>query len=404
MVAVAAAVVICLAGAPGVALASPTGPGDEQIGAAEAARDAAVQRLTELSTRLAEAQAQVDAANAAATISLDAFQGEQAEYQTAQVTAQSAAAAERAADAALTVARAELAAFARASYIQGTTAPGLQAMLDMKDPAQIIERATLLAAAGGHRADVLLDLARVQRLAVAAEEAAHAAVTRANILRQQAADALTAAEGMQAAAHQRTAALESDRTVMQDQLQQALDALSELEGAPAAGQDYTRQQAAAQAAVQVADGSVVEGDLPPVGAGSTAAAATALDAALSAVGLRYAWGGGSLTGPSLGFGIDAGVTGFDCSGLTRYAYAQAGISIPRNSTAQYQASPRVSRADLRLGDLVFWAVDVTDPATIHHVALYLGNGRIVEAPQSGATVHVTSMYWSGYIGAVRPSA
>jgi cell wall-associated NlpC family hydrolase len=140
------------------------------------------------------------------------------------------------------------------------------------------------------------------------------------------------------------------------------------------------------------------------GAGSSPAITTAIEAALRAVGTPYAWGGGTLFGPGVGFGIDAGVVGFDCSGLTRFAYAQAEIGVARNSRAQYATLPKVARSDLQPGDLVFWANDVTDPTTIHHVALYLGSGYIVEAPYSGARVRVRSMYWSGYIGAVRPSA
>ena len=97
------------------------------------------------------------------------------------------------------------------------------------------------------------------------------------------------------------------------------------------------------------------------------------------------------------------MVGFDCSGLTRFAYAQADVGVARNSRAQYATLPKVARGDLQPGDLVFWANDVTDPGTIHHVALYLGGNRIVEAPHSGARVSVRPMYWSGYIGAARPT-
>jgi cell wall-associated NlpC family hydrolase len=120
--------------------------------------------------------------------------------------------------------------------------------------------------------------------------------------------------------------------------------------------------------------------------------------------MSYAWGGGGARGPGQGIPPDSGVTGFDCSGLTQYAYAQAGISIPRNSRAQFASLPRVSRNDLLPGDLVFWATDPGDPDTIHHVALYLGGGRVVQAPESGDVVKVSDMWWSGYAGAVRPSA
>ena len=131
--------------------------------------------------------------------------------------------------------------------------------------------------------------------------------------------------------------------------------------------------------------------------------AAAIATAKRWLGTRYAWGGGSLTGPSMGWGIDAGVVGFDCSGLTRYAYAQAGITIPRQSTQQYAALPKVSSADLQPGDLVFYAFDTDSPSTIHHVAMYVGGGRMIEAPESGERVHLTAMRWGGFIGAARPT-
>ena len=121
------------------------------------------------------------------------------------------------------------------------------------------------------------------------------------------------------------------------------------------------------------------------------------------LGLRYAWGGGGTNGPGPGLDPDEGVIGFDCSGLTQYAYAQAGISIPRNSRAQYAALPKVASNALRAGDLVFWANDPSDPDTIRHVAIYLGNGKVVQAPQSGDVVKVSTMWWSDYAGAVRPA-
>jgi cell wall-associated NlpC family hydrolase len=105
----------------------------------------------------------------------------------------------------------------------------------------------------------------------------------------------------------------------------------------------------------------------------------------------------------MGWGIDDGVIGFDCSGLTRYAYAQAGITIPRQSSQQYAALPKVSSSDLQPGDLVFYAFDTDRPSTIHHVAMYLGGGRMIEAPESGERVHLTAMRWGGFIGAARPS-
>jgi cell wall-associated NlpC family hydrolase len=248
---------------------------------------------------------------------------------------------------------------------------------------------------------------------VAAHDTAQAALVQASTLEQQAADALHAAERVEAAARQQAAEFEAEQADLLVRVQRAQQALADLVGARAAALEYSRRQAAAEAAETAAhaaaaganaDGSARETNLAPVGPGSGSAAAAAVLAALDWVGTSYAWGGGTVAGPGPGFGIDAGVVGFDCSGLTRYAYAQTGIGIARNSRAQYATLPKVHRADLQPGDLVFWALDVSDPATIHHVALYLGGGEIVEAPFSGATVHVRPMYWSGYLGAVRPSA
>ena len=121
-------------------------------------------------------------------------------------------------------------------------------------------------------------------------------------------------------------------------------------------------------------------------------------------GTPYAWGGGGSRGPGPGQDPDAGIVGFDCSGLTQYAYAQVGIKIPRNSRAQYASLPKVASNVLQPGDLVFWATDTSNPGTIHHVAIYLGGSQILEAPQSGDIVKISDMRWGGYAGAVRPSA
>ena len=133
---------------------------------------------------------------------------------------------------------------------------------------------------------------------------------------------------------------------------------------------------------------------------------TAIDAALSQQGLPYSWGGGGAGGPGYGIPPDTAVRGFDCSGLTEYAYARAGIRIGGTSRDQWwnNRGRTVARADLRAGDLVFWGGG-SSYTSIYHVALYLGDGTVVHAPQSGDVVTVTSMWFgSDYFGAVRPAA
>jgi cell wall-associated NlpC family hydrolase len=419
-VAVLVAATVCLVAAPAVAVAVPT-PSDTEIGAAQQAQDAAAERVGVLAAQLAGAQAQLDAARAASAIALDGFQATQAEYETARALADAATAEARRADAALADSRAQVAHFARSSYVQGSTSPGMSAVLGAGGPAEMLERVALLDAAGRHEVDVLAQVTVAQQEAAAADAAARTALAAADALQQEAAAALAAAADLEAGARSQAAALAVQQEAVQAELAQAQQTLLGLEGARTAARQQAEQQEAEQQAAETATAQrlpeetrtpaatapapAAAGVRPtPAGAGSASAAQTAIDAAMRWIGTRYAWGGGSLSGPSLGWGIDDGVVGFDCSGLTRHAYAQAGISIPRNSRAQYAALPKVSRSALQAGDLVFWATDTGNPATIHHVAIYLGGDRMLEAPQSGSTVRVTSMRWSGYIGAVRPSA
>jgi cell wall-associated NlpC family hydrolase len=407
---VVAAAAVCLAVAPGTANATPTNPSDAQLTQAQQAQADAAQQVGVLSAALADAQVQVDAARAQSAIALDTFQGKQAEYEAAQATADAAAATAQQARTDLADARADIAVFARQSYVQGSTSATLEALMTADGPAQMVERAALLEAAGSHQGDVVVQVTAAEQQATAADAAAQTALGQAATLKQEAADALAAAEALEVGARAQAAALVSQQATMQQQLQQAQQTLLGLEGARAAAEQYAAQQAAAARAATrqapqhaVSSGSSA-GTTTTAGAGSSSAVETAIAAAREYLGTSYAWGGGSLRGPSEGWGIDAGVVGFDCSGLTRYAYAQAGITIARNSSAQYLGLPKVSRSDLQRGDLVFWATNTRNPSTIHHVAIYLGNGQILEAPESGSVVRVTSMRWSGFIGGARPSA
>ncbi len=142
-------------------------------------------------------------------------------------------------------------------------------------------------------------------------------------------------------------------------------------------------------------------------AGQEGAPATVVAAAMSWIGTPYAWGGGGLSGPTLGFGRGAGTVGFDCSGLTRYAFAQAGITLPRVSADQFRAGTRIPRtaglAALQPGDLVFFALNPVTGAGVHHVGIYVGGGQMVNAPRTGTTVRVEPVWLDSYAGGVRMS-
>jgi cell wall-associated NlpC family hydrolase len=96
------------------------------------------------------------------------------------------------------------------------------------------------------------------------------------------------------------------------------------------------------------------------------------------------------------------VVGFDCSGLALWAWAQVGVYLPHYTGYQYLSGRHIAVGDLLPGDLVFWAYSPGDPGTIHHVAIYLGGGRVVQAPQSGDVVRISTIWYDGYLGGTRP--
>lgn len=113
----------------------------------------------------------------------------------------------------------------------------------------------------------------------------------------------------------------------------------------------------------------------------TAAAGTAIAFALSQIGKPYVWGA---TGPNA----------YDCSGLMLRAYQSAKINLPRVSSDQFHAGALLPVHDAQPGDLMFLAYDPSNPDTIHHVFMYLGNNQIVEAPYTGQSVRQVAMNWN----------
>jgi peptidoglycan DL-endopeptidase CwlO len=118
------------------------------------------------------------------------------------------------------------------------------------------------------------------------------------------------------------------------------------------------------------------------------AADIAVAFAMRQLGKPYQWGA---EGPNR----------FDCSGLTSASYLAAGVRIPRVAADQFYAGPHIGVADLLPGDLVFYADDPSNPATIHHVGMYVGKGLMIHAPHTGDVVRIASIWRSGFAGAVR---
>jgi cell wall-associated NlpC family hydrolase len=140
-------------------------------------------------------------------------------------------------------------------------------------------------------------------------------------------------------------------------------------------------------------------------------AAEVVDAARSQVGVGYAWGGGTPNGPSAGSGVDTGKVGFDCSGLALYTYAKIGVAVPHQTQAIWRSFQPATRdpTEVQPGDLILLSNN-GQPGGIHHVGIYLGDARVVHAPESGDVVKITANVWQStlwareFIGAVRPGA
>ena len=187
------------------------------------------------------------------------------------------------------------------------------------------------------------------------------------------------------------------------------DATARALGAPAgnaivvsvAAGDFTADSAAigrllpADAAAEPLASLVTAGTAGTGSVTAPAVPATALDtmlrAAMSRQGMPYVWGA-------------AGPTSFDCSGLVQWSFAQAGIVLPRVAADQALSGPAVPVSQLAAGDLLFYHTDPTAPDYVSHVAIYLGNGWMIQAPQPGLDVEVVpASFGSEFAGAVRVS-
>jgi cell wall-associated NlpC family hydrolase len=116
-----------------------------------------------------------------------------------------------------------------------------------------------------------------------------------------------------------------------------------------------------------------------------------LKAAASRVGYPYVWGG-------------SGPTTFDCSGLVQWSFARAGVVMPRVAADQARTGPAIPFSRAQAGDLLFYRTDPTAPDYISHVAIYLGKGLMIQAPEPGENVQIVPVaLGSEFAGVVRVS-
>ena len=236
----------------------------------------------------------------------------------------------------------------------------------------------------------------------AAAEAEAAAAGRLQEAQAAAAERQQQAEAAASAARRASAAAERQ--------QQAEAAASAARRASAAAERQQQAEAAASAARRAAEAAAsapaprAPSYTPPApsgdGGGSSATGdpQTVINRALSRLGARYSWGGGNYNGPTVGV-RDGGIAdsygdyysvGFDCSGLMMYAFAAAGIYLPHFSGYQYTSGTQVPLSRMQPGDMIFYGDGGSE-----HVALYMGNGKMIEAPESGEVVKVSPVRYGG---------
>lgn len=261
-----------------------------------------------------------------------------------QEAAVAAAARVAEAQAALDAYQPQLRAVAQARYTSSGQSR-LAALLSSESADQLVRQMTTLDVIADRTNAVLAEVASVQRAAEAAQLAAD----------QAAAQARAGLEQLQA---------------QEAEAQERIDRYQA---------EFARLSAEEQAAVTTAVAGPTlaapsAGELPLVPGSATA---TAVETALAQLGDAYVWGA-------------SGPDGFDCSGLTSFAYKAAGVSLPRASRAQAQVGREVSRAELQPGDLVFFYTPIS------HVGLYIGDGKMVHARTFGQPVAVTTVDQDGY--------
>lgn len=250
----------------------------------------------------------------------------------------------------------------------------------------------------------LSDLARAQKLGSSVLMADTELVTETERARQEVLARARRLEGVQGAAQAKERELASRRSEVTAAIGEQRELLGEVKGDIAALMEEQRQreiEAAQNEAEEAPSGD--DGASPPVigddpGAGGPSntpppaagpapsvksGASKAVATAAAQIGKPYEW---AAEGPD----------SYDCSGLTMYAWASAGVSLPHSSQAQYASLPHVARSQIQPGDLLFYG------SPIHHVGIYEGGGVMINAPETGEFVRRNSIARSDYVGAARP--
>jgi cell wall-associated NlpC family hydrolase len=315
-------------------------------------------------------------------ISILAEEVNNARLKAAEVEAAAAAASAEAARAEQQVQQAEARLRLQAvnAYVRGGSLPAVQLLISgTRDDLGI--RQSYVKAVMGQEREALDELRRArqerqqkQASLDEAQRAAREALATVEARRRQAAAAAAAQRATLGRVQGELAALvEADRRRREE------------EAARRAREEVARRQAEEErrrrAAPSPAPTTTSPGSPPPARPPSAGAAA-AVEEAKRQVGKPYEWGA-------------AGPDSFDCSGLTQWAWKAGGRSLPHSSQAQYRATSRVAVSEIQPGDLTFYG------SPIHHVGIYVGNGQMIDAPETGRNVRYASIFRSDLVGVGR---
>lgn len=401
------------AATPGIALAAPS---DEEIARAREAENAAKMSVAQIEVELASVKSEAEVALQKAMSAAEELNGARYSLEQATQTARQAQADADKAKADYEAGKQEIASIAQTAYRDGGSSLDSIAPYLSADGLRTVEtkQATLNSfsasanvkmqkvAALEQVANVMNDAA-IQAQAKQAE--ATAQVETRTAAAQSAANNASNAQAMTAARRdalvEELARKQNTTVELINQREAELEAQRQAAAAEAARQaaaaEAARQQAAAEAARRAREqqnsytpapapaASYDDDDDTPSsgggGGGNSDAAAGAIAWAKSKLGAQYVWAG---EGP-----------GYDCSGLVTMAYRSQGIYLTHWSQAQYSEGTRVPVSQAQPGDLIFWN---WDGGNIDHVAIYLGNNQIIEAPTFGVPVRITSIYgWSAVL-------
>jgi cell wall-associated NlpC family hydrolase len=382
---------ISLACIPAPASADPgPGPTAGQVAASKAEVAAREHQVETAASALGTAKARFERLSSSAEVVVEKYNEATVKLAAAQRAAETAKEVLAVANRQVAKTQRAVTRFARNAYETGGMST-MDALLAPGGARALVRRVGAIDAVSvsQHRTLLRLDAAAVYQAAVTRQ--ANAVAVKARAAATAAAKAKTAAESavrsQQKVLHglQQTQAhfdaLLADAKAKSSRLQQErIDALAR-----------QRAAAAAAAAEPPASGpspyANTTGDLGGTISASTGSAA--VQQAESQIGKPYQWGA-------------AGPSTYDCSGLVMWAYSRVGVHMDHWTGFQWNEGAHVARGDLRPGDLVFFAYNTSDPNTIHHVGMYIGNGQMVEAPYTGANVRISGAFRGDYIGAVRP--